>query len=95
MPSLSELQRGFAAGAIFGDGAAIARLGIVSAGIDPASRIAIYRNNVLGNYRKALAATYPVTRCLVGASFFDAAVVALVIEGFCAEDVKLFGPVQA
>jgi len=78
MPSLSELQRGFAAGTIFDDAAAIAQLGIVSAGIDPASRIAIYRNNVLGNYRKALAATYPVTRRLVGAAFFDGAVEAFV-----------------
>jgi hypothetical protein len=74
MPSLSELQRDFAESTIFGDAEAMARLGIVSAGIDPASRIAIYRNNVLGNYRKALAASYPVTRRLVGASFFDAAV---------------------
>jgi len=77
MRSLSELQSDFAESTIFGDASAIARLGIVSAGFDPASRMAIYRNNVLGNYRKALAASFPVSRRLVGPSFFDAAV-----EGF-------------
>ncbi len=39
----------------------------------PEARIGIYRANVLGNYRKALAATYPVIKRLVGAPFFDAA----------------------
>jgi hypothetical protein len=73
MPSLRELQRGFSAATLFGDGAAIARLSIVAAGLDPQTRIAVYRNNILGNYRKMLAATYPVVRRLVGASFFDAA----------------------
>jgi len=78
MPSLSELQRGFAGATIFSDSAALAGLGIVAAGLDPATRIAVYRNNVFGNYRKALAATYPVIRRLVGPAFFDAAVDAFV-----------------
>lgn len=74
MPSLRELQHGFAAATLSRDPAALASLSIVSGGLDPGVRIAVYRNNVLGNYRKALAATYPVVRRLVGAPFFDAAV---------------------
>ena len=73
MPSLHELQRAFSAAAVFGDTAAVASLGIVAGGLRPDARIDIYRDNVLGNYRKALAATYPVIKRLVGAPFFDAA----------------------
>jgi len=73
MPSLRELQRAFSDAAVFGDAAAIASLGIVAGGLSPDARIDIYRGNVLGNYRKALAATYPVIKRLVGAAFFDAA----------------------
>jgi len=78
MPSLSELQRGFAAAIIFGDRAEMRRLGIVGERLGAAERLAIYRNNVLANYRKALAATYPVVRALVGRAFFSAAVEAFV-----------------
>jgi len=78
VPSLSELQRGFAAATLFGDRAALSALGIVGGRLDAAARLAIYRNNVLGNYRKALGATYPVVRALVGAAFFGAAVEAFV-----------------
>ena len=78
MPSLSELQRGFAAATLFGERAALSALGIVAGGLDAAARLAIYRNNVLGNYRKALSATYPVVCALVGAAFFGAAVEAFV-----------------
>ncbi len=73
MPSLHELQRAFSAAAIFGDPAALASLGVVAGGLKPAVRIALYRSNVLGNFRRALAATYPVFKRLVGAPFFDAA----------------------
>lgn len=78
MRSLRERQRGFAAAALFGDTAALTALGIVAGGLDPAARIAVYRNNVLGNYRHALAATYPVVRRLVGGPIFDAAIAAFV-----------------
>jgi hypothetical protein len=74
MPTLSELQRGFAVATIFNDSTALAGLGVVDGGLDGAARIAIYRNNVLANYRKALAATYPVVQALVGPAFFGAAV---------------------
>jgi len=78
MPSLREVQRGFVAATVFGDTGALAELGIVAGALDPAARIAIYRNNALGNYRKALAATYPVVQRLVGVSFFNAAIDAFV-----------------
>jgi len=73
MPSLHEWQRAFSAAAVFNDAAALASLRIVAGGMQPEARIGIYRANVLGNYRKALAATYPVIKRLVGAPFFDAA----------------------
>jgi hypothetical protein len=73
MPSLHEWQRAFSAAAVFNDAAALASLRIVAGGMKPETRIGIYRANVLGNYRKALAATYPVIKRLVGAPFFDAA----------------------
>ncbi|HTS23102.1 MAG TPA: DNA-binding domain-containing protein [Casimicrobiaceae bacterium] len=78
MASLSELQRGFAAAVLLGDRPALSRLGVVGGRLDADARIAIYRNNVLANYRKALAATFPVVRALVGPAFFGAAVDAFV-----------------
>jgi hypothetical protein len=77
MPSLRELQRSFVAATLFGDVAALASAGIIAGGLDAATRVGVYRNNILGNYRKALAATYPVVLRLVGAPFFNAA-----IDGF-------------
>ena len=74
MPSLLELQRGFSLATLFGDPAALASLPIVGGRLDGKARIGVYRNNVLGNYRKVLAATFPVVRRLVGGAFFDAAV---------------------
>jgi hypothetical protein len=73
MPSLRELQRGFAAATLPGDGAGVARLAIVAGKLDPLTRIAIYRNNILGNYHKIFGATFPVVRRLVGGPFFDEA----------------------
>ncbi len=78
MRSLSELQRGFAAATIFGDRAALSGLGIVGGRLGAAARLAIYRNNVLANYRKALAATFPVVQALVGPGFFGATIDAFV-----------------
>lgn len=39
-------------------------------GADPASRFAVYRNNVHSSLINALAAAYPVTLQLVGDEFF-------------------------
>ena len=56
MPSLLELQAGFAADLLGGGGS---------------PRMAVYRGNVFGNWSAALAAAYPVVRRIVGAEFFD------------------------
>lgn len=74
MPSLREIQRGMSAAIVFGDRVALASLRMIAGTMTAAARVEIYRNNVLGNYRKALAATFPVLKRLVGAAFFDAAV---------------------
>ncbi|MGH8800500.1 MAG: HvfC/BufC family peptide modification chaperone, partial [Casimicrobiaceae bacterium] len=66
------------AATIFGDRTTLAALGVVAGAIGAAARIEIYRDNLLGNYKSALAATFPVVRRLVGAPFFDAAVEAFV-----------------
>jgi hypothetical protein len=60
MPTLAELQRRFS--------------GLLDSNAECADAIAIYRNAIRGNYRNALAATYPVVRQLTGAAFFDALV---------------------
>lgn len=78
MPSLSDLQRGFVAATVFGDRTALSGLGIAEGSMTAAARVAVYRNNVLSNYRKALAATFPVVQALVGRAFFGAAVEAFV-----------------
>jgi hypothetical protein len=78
MPSLSDLQRGFVTATLFGDRAALTALGIAGGALDAEARVAIYRNNVFANYRKALGATFPVVRALVGGSFFGAMVEAFV-----------------
>lgn len=78
MPSLRELQRSFVAATLFDDVAALAAAGVVAGGLDAATRVGVYRNNILGNYRRALAATYPVVLRLVGAPFFHTAIDAFV-----------------
>jgi len=72
MDSLRELQQSFAE-AILATGETAPAFAIAS----PESaneRFAVYRRAVFNNYRKALAASYPVVKQLVGASFFDTAV---------------------
>jgi hypothetical protein len=72
MPSLRELQQGFASAMFAAEGAAPA---FAIAGPAVATeRIAIYRTAMFANYRKALGATYAVVQRLVGAAFFNAAV---------------------
>lgn len=72
MPSLLELQQGFAAAVL---GAEDAPPPFALAGsADGVERIAIYRRSIFTNYRNALAATYPVVKRLVGAPFFHTAV---------------------
>jgi hypothetical protein len=69
MPALPELQRRFGAALTVGDDAAIVPF-VHAAGIDPARRIAIYRNNWRENFLATLAATYPVIKRLVGDAYF-------------------------
>ena len=68
MRSLAELQRDFADALFAPEGREPAFA------IDPvaaAERMDVYRRAVFANYRKALAATYPVVQRLVGAPLFD------------------------
>lgn len=71
LPSLLELQRGFA-DALFGRGEAVERW-VVGAGLAPAARLQIYRNAVAATQIDALRASYPAVLALVGADFFEAA----------------------
>jgi hypothetical protein len=90
MPSLREIQRGFAAALFAGDGAATP-----FATIPPergAERFAVYRRAHFANYRNALGASYPVVKRLVGAPFFNAAVDAYVraVPSACG-DLNVYG----
>jgi len=66
-----SLQNAFANALIAADGACPDGL-FSSNGADPASRFAVYRNNVHSSLINALAASYPVTLQLVGDEFFRA-----------------------
>ncbi|OQW70565.1 MAG: hypothetical protein BVN34_00825 [Proteobacteria bacterium ST_bin12] len=68
MLSLRDLQIQFEIDLFNGDAAKGAY--IRKDGISVKERIAIYRNNVFSNYRKALSAVYPVVERLVGEQFF-------------------------
>jgi hypothetical protein len=70
MLSLRELQLRFGASLLDPKGNYAGAL-ILANGIDPATRLGFYRNNVESNFREALRATYPVTGQLVGARYFE------------------------
>ncbi|MFC6520647.1 putative DNA-binding domain-containing protein [Undibacterium arcticum] len=72
MRTLRELQHSFAHG-MFGADRDITALLLGASGQSGAAGLAIYRNNVLANYRKALRETYPVILRLIGADCFDQA----------------------
>ena len=72
MCTLRELQHSFARG-VFGAEPEIAALLLGACGQSGAAGLAIYRNNVLANYRNALHETYPVILQLIGADCFDQA----------------------
>jgi len=69
MPALHELQRRFGAALLDGDASAIEPF-IRGGAIEPAGRIAIYRNNCRENFLATLAASFPVLKLLVGADYF-------------------------
>ena len=94
MPSLRELQQGFAAAVLAPDGTApdfaiagpahaatltgSAHAAGLAGPAHAADRIGIYRNAMFANYRNALRASFPVVLRLVGGPFFNAAVDAFV-----------------
>jgi hypothetical protein len=90
MPSLRELQEGFAAALFAGDGVPPPFATIPpEAGVE---RIAVYRRALFANYRNALGASFPVARKLVGAPFFNAAVDAFVrAHPSTAGDLNVYG----
>jgi len=73
MPSLSDLQRGFSAALIAGEDELVQAHVIGAGGLDPRDALAVYRNTVFSNYRKALRDDYPAILALVGETFFDGA----------------------
>lgn len=75
MPSLLELQHGFA-DAVFGSEAERFHAALVSGQGAVETAFGIYRSSVLGNYRKVLGAIYPVVERLVGERFFSHAATA-------------------
>jgi hypothetical protein len=73
MPSLPELQRDFAHALVGGDAASLDALIEGAAALDAPAALAVYRNNVFSNYRKALLDDYPAVAALVGEEFFEGA----------------------
>ena len=77
MHTLRDIQHSFARG-VFGSDREIAALLLGARGQSGEAGLAIYRNNVLANYRKALQSTYPVILQLIGADCFTQSVDAYV-----------------
>lgn len=69
-PSLSELQRAFAASLAGGDAPSLTPW-IASRGIDPQARLRIYRHAGFAIHVGALEAVFPAVRALVGEDCFD------------------------
>jgi hypothetical protein len=76
-PSLAELQSLLGA-ALYAPAGAAAQSYVCAAGIAPAERLQIYRNNVHHTLMQALRATFPAVLGLVGEAFFDAAALAYI-----------------
>jgi hypothetical protein len=71
MPSLLELQRGFRTAVLAG---ATLPPSLISGGkVGAAARLAVYRNNIMGNLTRALRLSFPAVERLVGDNFFAAA----------------------
>ena len=69
MPSLRELQRGFAA-SVFNPPLSDLAQHIRPGRFPPERHLQVYRNNVFESLTSALKATYPVVERLVGPRFF-------------------------
>ncbi len=70
MHALRDLQSRFAI-ALFDPGSTGFDLDIRAHGLRGASRLSVYRNNVIHSLTEALRVSYPVVERLVGAAFFD------------------------
>ena len=89
MSSLHEIQQRFA-DAVMSSG--VAPDFVAGSPALARERLAIYRRTIFANYRKALAASYPVVRRLTGATFFQAAVDAFVqIRPSTSGDLNIYG----
>lgn len=77
MASLRDLQAAFRRSILDGEDATVAPL-VLDAGIAPAQRLQIYRNNTFISLREALETAFPVVRRLVGDDFFRGAARAFV-----------------
>jgi hypothetical protein len=80
MLSLRELQSAFAQATFRSPAAPLLEAVAGDERLDAQQRLAIYRNNILGNYRGALSDVYPVVRRLVGEDFFRQAADAFATE---------------
>ena len=69
MPSLHEIQTGFARALLSGDGRAFGPR-IIEDAFPGSRRLQVYRNNMLSSLKDALADIYPVLAKLVGEGFF-------------------------
>lgn len=69
-PSLSELQSGFARSIIDGNAPELLPW-ITARGIEPASRLQIYRNAVLATHVETLATSFPSVQRMLGEDCFD------------------------
>jgi hypothetical protein len=76
-PSLAELQSQISA-SLYAPADAAAQSYVCAAGIAPAARLQIYRNNIHHTLMQALRITFPAVRGLVGEAFFDAAALAYI-----------------
>jgi hypothetical protein len=73
MRSLPDLQRGLAQALIAHRAEPLDDCIIGARGLDSDAALAVYRNNVFGNYRNALRDDYPAILALVGEPFFHGA----------------------
>jgi hypothetical protein len=70
LPTLRELQAAFARGVLDPGRAGALADRIVAGGLDPARRLAVYRDNVLVSLRRLLEGTFPATRRHLGPDRF-------------------------
>ena len=78
MNGLHEVQRDFSSFVLRESRQALA--GIIANGLEPAQRLAVYRNNTLLGLTEALRDVYPVVNRLVGENFFNRLAQAYILD---------------